>query len=565
VVGDLDGDGLPEVVGNFVGGFLGGVPGRPGDLVVMNGQTGREKWRKQAEIGYGSAIALGNIQGDPLPEIVIVTTVEKGFVGFGGRYAVRAYDGTGSKLWETEPYGNDDFDYATAPIIADMDHDGSPEIIAGRVIFNADGTQRGRGNGGRGSWGLLPGPGGGVSEGSVPAVVDIDLDGDEEVITGNTWYDIDGNTIWDDGGGGVFQEGRKGDGMIGIANLDDDPEGEVIVSSYNTVRALDTDGRRIWGPFTPTNANIVSPSAIGDIDLDGRPEIIVAGGNQLIALNHDGTELWSQPVQDESGATGASIFDFEGDGVPEVVYIDEVQMIAVDGRSGQIKFYSDEHASATMMDYPIVADVDGDDHAEIVVCHQGFGRALSVYGDEDNSWRPARPVWNQHAYSITNIADDFSIPPTVPPPFTVHNTWHAALSEPVTPSGSLFDGPVDVRSEILGFCDVSCAADVPIEMFGRLINVSPSDIPAGSIELTLYAYEGTKKILVGTQATSADVPSGTTGGDVTFQVPRDLAASADRWELVADDIGGGIGIISECAEGNNKSERLGALCLPWEE
>ncbi|HMV66426.1 MAG TPA: hypothetical protein PKA64_06215, partial [Myxococcota bacterium] len=162
-VGDLDGDGLPEVVANFVGGLLGGTPGKPGDLVVINGQTGREKWRRNAEIGYGSAIALGNITGDPLPEIVVVTTVEKGFVGFAGRYAVRAYSNTGDKLWETESYGNDDFDYATAPIIADMDHDGSPEIIAGRVIFNADGTLRGRGRGGRGSWGVLPGPGGGLS------------------------------------------------------------------------------------------------------------------------------------------------------------------------------------------------------------------------------------------------------------------------------------------------------------------------------------------------------------------------------------------------------------------
>ncbi|HMV67060.1 MAG TPA: VCBS repeat-containing protein, partial [Myxococcota bacterium] len=356
-----------------------------------------------------------------------------------------------------------------------------------------------------------------------------------------------------------------GDGMIGIANLDDDPEGEVIVSSYNTVRALDTDGKRMWGPYTPTNANIVSPSAIGDIDLDGRPEIIVAGGNQLIALNHDGTELWSVPVQDESGATGASIFDFEGDGIPEVVYIDEIQMIAVDGRTGATKFYSDEHKSATMMDYPIVADVDGDDHAEIVVCHQGFGLALSVYGDEDDSWRPARPVWNQHAYSITNIADDFSIPPTVPPPFTVHNTWHAALSEPVTPTGAVFDGPVDVGAQLLGYCDVSCAADVPIEVFGRLVNVSPGVVPAGSLKMTLYAYEGTKKILVGTEETTADVASGTTGGDVSFLVPRDLAASADRFELVADDIGGGIGLVSECAEANNTAEIEGPLCAPWED
>ncbi len=557
-VGDIDGDGMPEVIGNFVSGFLGiGLPGQSGDLVVLHGDTGREMWRKNADIGYGSAIALGNISGDPLPEILIVTAVKSGFVGFNGRYAVRAYDHEGTMLWQSEDFGNADFDYATAPVISDMNHDGTPEIVAGRVILNADGTTRGVGNGGHGSWGKLPG---GISEGSIPAVVDIDLDGDEEVITGNTWYDIDGNTIWDDGGGGVLSNGRKGDGMVGIANLDDDPEGEVVISSYDSVRAIDTDGRLLWGPVTPAGANIVSPSAIADIDLDGRPEIIVAGGNQLIALNHDGTELWNVPVTDESGATGASIFDFEGDGVPEVVYIDEIQMMAMDGRTGAIKFYTDQHQSATMMDYPVVADVDADDHADIVVCHQGYGVALSVFEDEDNSWRPARRMWNQHAYSVTNIADDFSIPPSVPAPFTVHNTWHSAISEPVTATGAIFEGPVDVGAQILGFCAESCNGAPSVELFARLVNTSANNVDAGVISLSLYAYQDGSRILVDTEVTSADVGPGSTGGDVTFLVPRALAGNAQSWEVVADDIGGGIGIISECAEANNTATLSDPLC-----
>ena len=79
----------------------------------------------------------------------------------------------GDKLWESDTFDNDDFDYATAPIISDMNHDGSPEVVVGRVILNPDGTLRGKGNRGRGSWGKLPGPGGGLSEASVPAVTDL--------------------------------------------------------------------------------------------------------------------------------------------------------------------------------------------------------------------------------------------------------------------------------------------------------------------------------------------------------------------------------------------------------
>ena len=31
------------------------------------------------------------------------------------------------------------------------------------------------------------------------------------------------------------------------------------------------------------------------------------------------------------------------------------------------------------------------------------GEAVTVYGDTDKSWPPGRKVWNQHAYSITNV------------------------------------------------------------------------------------------------------------------------------------------------------------------
>lgn len=542
VVADIDLDGEPEVLANFTG----LVPGARGELVVLNGNGRGVQWRKDAGLGYGSTFAVGDISGDEHPEIIVVRNTKVGFVGFAGEYAVVAYDWEGTKLWQTGDYGNNDFDYAAAPVISDMNHDGTPEIVVGRVIFNADGTERGKGNRGRGSWGNLPG---GLSEASISAVADLDLDGQEEVIVGDARYDIDGNTI--------FYDRNQNDGIVAVANLDDDPEGEVVVVSYHRVRAQDTNGRVMWGPTELDGANIVSPPAVADLDGDGYPEIVVAGGNQLAAFNHDGTILWSARVQDESGASGASIFDFEGDGSPEVVYADEVQMMALDGRTGRVKFYTDEHASDTMMEYPIVADVDNDDHAEIVVCHANFGVALSVYGDEDSSWRPARNLWNQHAYSLTNVADNLTIPTNVPPSFTTHNTWHAAASDPVSHDGTL--GPTDVAAQGLGVCVDSCQLDV-VEYWARLENTGPSEVPAGAVSLSLYAtYQG-GRILVGTGATTAAVPPGETGGDVVFFVPSDIAWEATEFEIVADDLGGGVGAITECAEGNNRSTFAGPLC-----
>jgi hypothetical protein len=544
-VGDLDGDGLPEVVANFSN----ALPGGTGSLEVLRGDGTGTFWRKpNAGLGYGSAIALGDIDGDGLPEIVTVRKKSGDALSLTGTFAVVAWDAQGNELWESPTYPKANFDYATGVVLADMDHDGEVEVVAGRVILRgADGTERGVGKFGRGSWGGATN----LSESSYPAVADLDLDGEDEVIVGNAAYDADGNAVW--------SRPNAKDGMIAIADLDDDPMGEAIVSSGDSVRAIDTDGRTLWGPIRPANANIVSNAAVGDIDGDGRPEIVIAGGNQLLALNHDGTQLWSADVIDQTGATGASIFDFEGDGLPEVVYIDETAMYAFDGPTGVVKFFSNDHGSDTLFDYPVIADVDGDDNAEIVVCHAFYEVALSVYGDRDASWRPARPLWNQHAYAITNVRDDLTIPPAAFPPWRVHNSWHAAGSEALT-SDPLFDGPVDVAAELLGFCDSHCAAETEVTVFGRLINAGPTDVPAGAMSLSLYAVRSGARQFLGSAPTTTDVPSGTTGGDVTFVVPYDLARFADDFVLVADDEEG-VGLVAECVERNNEDAWGGPLCL----
>ncbi|MFM2163182.1 MAG: hypothetical protein RLZZ383_2694 [Pseudomonadota bacterium] len=547
VVGDLDKDGTPEVVANF-GGLL---PGARTDLVVLNGANGREKWRVRDVLGYGAAPAIADLDRDGLPEILGVVVKKTGLVGIGGEYALRAWDKDGNQLWESEKVDSVDFDYAAAPVVSDMDHDGSPEIVVGRVILNADGTTRGKGIHGRGSFGVPP-IGQALSEGSLPAVADLDLDGVEEVIVGDARYAPDGTVLWHDN--------RQQDGIPAVVQLDDDPEGEVVFATSNKVRAQDTDGRVLWGPFEIQGGNITSPPAVADIDRDGQPEIIVAGGNTLWALNHDGTVLWEDAVQDLSGATGASIFDFEGDGIPEVVYIDEIQMIAYEGTTGRRKFYSDEHSSATMYDYPVIVDVDADDHAEILVCHDGFGVALTAFGDEDNSWRPARQVWNQHAYTVTNIADDLTVPSAPPASWQAHNTWHSALTTFVDAGGGELEGPFDVSAEILAYCETSCVADV-VEVFARLVNLSPGDLPANTVSLSLYAVEGDLRTLIGTELVTTAVPSGTSDGIVTFLVPAALAVRADGFEAVADDLGGGVGVLAECAEANNTGVWLGSLCL----
>ncbi len=533
-VGDVDNDGFPEIVANITG----MLPLSSGDLVMLEGD-GTLRWRVDDDLGFGSSPALADIDGDGVPDIVAVREYAGSLLG-AGDYTAVAFDRNGNEVWESAHFVGDDFDYATAPAVSDMDHDGHAEVVVGRVILNgADGTTRGVGAYGRGSYGSVFG----IDESAVPAIADLDLDGVEEVIVGNAWYNADGVAVWYDP--------SADDGMIGIANLDDDPEGEIVASSFNTVRVIDTNGRVLWGPLTIPSANIVSPSAIEDIDLDGYPEIVVAGGNNVYALNHDGTTLWTARATDMSGASGASVFDFEGDGQPEVVYIDEVQMIAFDGLTGAVKFYSSEHASDTMMDYPVIADVDNDNNAEIVVCHANYGEALSVYGDRDASWAPGRKVWNQHAYSISNVNDDLTVPQTAVQNFTTFNSWHSTLDR--------VDGSplIDLAADVVDVCLDDCDEGTVLVSF-RLLNRSESAIDVGT-PMAVYARRGSVDTLLGAVVVPDLVAGGWSSPSYTLEIAAEDLAGADALVVVADD-NGTTTFLTECTETNNAFVVDGPFC-----
>ena len=530
-VGDLDLDGMPEIVANITGLFGSGT------LVVARGDGSGTLWEaSDADIGYGAHPAIADIDGDASPDILIVREYENSMLG-AGDYTLVAYDATGDETWESAHFLGDDFDYASAISVSDMDHDGSPEINAGRVILNADGSTRGVGLYGRGSMGQVDFGGLTMDEASNAAVADLDLDGVEEVIVGNAMYAPDGTALWYDD--------SYNDGQVGIANLDADPEGEIIACTGNAVRAIDTDGELMWGPLTIASANILSPPAIDDLDGDGEPEIVVAGGNTLLVLNADGSRLWGADVHDMSGASGAAIFDFEGDGVPEVVYIDEVEMAAYDGATGAMKFYSTDHASDTMYDYPVIADVDADGHAEIVVAHAGWDAAVSIYGDADNSWVAARKVWNQHAYSVTNINDDLGVPTKATPNFQAFNSWHSALDD--NAGTNLL---IDLEGEILGVCADDCDEGV-LRVAGRLDNKSLEDAMPAGIYVSLYAVVDGAMVWADSVATTAETPAGMSSEVLEFEVPADLASEASELKLVADDDGTGAGLVAECSEENN--------------
>jgi len=324
-----------------------------------------------------SGVAIGDIDSDGKPEVLAHCNG-----------AVCALGNDGALKWTSQAFASDDvggFGYSP-PSISDMDGDGNPEIILGRVILHNDGTLRGKG---------LYGTGGSIDLEGMAFAVDVDADGVQELVVGNALYDPQGVAIWNT---------AQPDGYPAVADFDADGIAEIVVVSDGHVRLQTSDdGTVLWTQPTGWRGG---PPTIADFDGDGEPEIGVALADKYTVFNGDGSALWTAVTVDGSSAvTGSTVYDFEGDGIADVVYADEQHLWVFSGLDGTVKLNFAEHSSGTWFEYPVIADVDGDGQVEIVYVSQGIYNGITVLGDADNSWRPGRNIWNQYNYHITNVID----------------------------------------------------------------------------------------------------------------------------------------------------------------
>jgi hypothetical protein len=180
---------------------------------------------------------------------------------------------------------------------------------------------------------------------------------------------------------------------------------------------LEHDGTVKYGPVTPTGVGANSPlvwqrpGTIHDFDGDNVSEW--ASSSQSAYAVYQGPTaadmLWSVVVQDSSGAAGSTAFDFLGDGVAEAMYADEQYFRIYDGQTGA-ELLSQQRGSPTISEYPVVADIDNDGSAEILVVSSSGQPALQALRDVKDRWIQARRIWNQHAYYVTNVREDSTIP-----------------------------------------------------------------------------------------------------------------------------------------------------------
>jgi hypothetical protein len=377
---------------------------------VLDGATGTEHFQipPSESISCFATPAFGDIDNDGLPEIVAIYNA-------GGTYRLKAFEHDGTLKWtNVTDGGNADQFYRESGAIAihDLDADGDAEIVFNHEVYDHNGVLL---------WEKMnPMPG----ELEATTAVDLDGDGKLEVVTGHSAYRWDGTQVFENYPTITSQS------IPQVGNLDEDPNPEIFITSGQGLWMVEHDGTIKWGPATPTGVmgfgylTWMRPGTIHDFDGDGKPEY--ASSSQQFYAVYEGPNaadlLWTAVVQDGSGAAGGTAFDFLGDGVAEAMYADEIAFNIYDGKTGDV-LLSQPRVSYTISEYPTVVDVDNDGSAEILIVSLSGQPALQVLRDADDRWIQARRIWNQHAYYVTNVREDSTIPQVPVDNWEVFNTF----------------------------------------------------------------------------------------------------------------------------------------------
>ncbi len=566
VVADLDKDGKPEIITIVY----------PDTILAIHGDCSLY-WSKPFNLlsgGQGS-VAVADLDGDGFPEIVAVDA---------GQH-VMVIDHLGNLLAtsptpvpEISTYGQQLW---SAPAIVNVDGVGPPEIVAGAQVSRFLRTPNPHIDV------LWSHPNKTAWWGSLPIAADLDGDGLPEIISSDKIYD--GITGADKTPPGLSTKpfyaqvadfnGDKSPDLL----LVESAQGSQLVSIYDY-----KNKKTIFGPFGVAEGGWGGPAVIADFDGDKVPDFGLASAGHyfvyaLKCINNPkpadckGTDqgvLWEKQTEDaSSGGTASSVFDFNGDGVAEVVYRDECWLRVYNGPDGKTLFAANI-TSNTALELPVVADVDNNGHADIVVTSDNFGacaaanrpeaetgtpwtgltQGIFVLRDPMDRWVPSRGLWNQHSYHITNVNDDLSVPAHESNNWETYNNYRQNVQGgPMGGGGSQPDYTGHAQPPLEGSM---CATEWQLE--GRICNrgVGQTPVPVFGTFYDADPTMGGKAIC--TVMTKAQIGPGKCE-QVACTWKNPPQQSHDIWFRVGDD--NGVRQSGECKDGNDTSVLRNAMCV----
>ena len=440
LVGDLDDDGIPEIVCfDMEGNDLNQIAAK-----TINVYDGQSKALKAQISMNGMVWAHGNgpygLVKLPNRKGLIITACKD--------RKLHAYDITSDNpnnpVWVSNAdYNTGNNDFSVSIGFADFNGDRFPEIYVRNKIFDAEtGTLLAVAQGGNNQADSYShGSHTNHDKISCPLAFNICGDTRQELILGNEIYEVIITNRNGTSGNQVTliknitpPDNIIADGHVQVADFNLDGHLDVLVSNRDSEGVTGNVSFYVWDVHNNTTSRPIKLNTsfigkgiplISDFDGDGSLEMLIDCCHEpnlgLRAYRFNPTSnsfnyLWSLPIDEDSYSNTATLFDFNGDCRNELVFTDNSNLWIYDlGTVPPTLLSQIDCGEITIMQVPIVADVDADGSAEIVVTGKegGYLQAntkLKVYKSSTEPWIPARKVWNQYMYHVTNVNEDLTIP-----------------------------------------------------------------------------------------------------------------------------------------------------------
>ncbi|MCP4921001.1 MAG: S8 family serine peptidase [Proteobacteria bacterium] len=455
---DLDGDMVFEVVLGDADGVVRAIYGDGTDVQgwPVRTDTDDDALRHAEAAYYGvldaeqsdgilATVAAGDLDGDGSPEVVAATLE--------GRVHAWHADGTPvdgfpvRTLGRTPEEYDDDHTYdmgvAGAPTLADLDGDGTLEVIVAAMdsrmyVWTHDGQDFAPypveichpENCGRLGFRTI------VS----PTVGDIDADGDLDFVFGtnetinngnesvtHAWDALTGEALagWPRGQTGLVSEaallpliGSGHPASVALVDLDDDGDLEIVdaimIGQTDVVHhdgslaldlgyAADTYGE-LSNADEPSFVSLTNNPGVGDLTGDGVPDVFMGGSGtyaliglalttaidfQQVLGGWDGATGealigWPQQIEDLQFLVAPAIADLSGDGKAEVVYGSAGFMLHAWDEEGTPAPNWPKFTGQWILGSPAIGDIDGDGYLDVVIStREGWLFAWTTQGHAD--------------------------------------------------------------------------------------------------------------------------------------------------------------------------------------